>query len=267
MTAQYNHELKLARASHHLDSLETKVREWRERNTHRYVSHFDRESGKQFVYLQFTEPIPVEFRVIIGDCLHNLRSALDSLVYELALKYIGIDPLPDDRARLLEFPIFGKRAMKDWECRNKIGCIHPDAQAIIKGLQPHNRGDEYASDALWKLHKLNNMDKHRAPHITQVAISTWVDFPDAPHLPGTLNVNLGPFEDGAEIASYTPHTSAFAEGFDPKVHMDPLLTFDIFFGEGSTASGWRCGDALQWIRNHIINKVLRPLVDPFLRGH
>jgi hypothetical protein len=111
------------------------------------------------------------------------------------------------------------------------------------------------------LNELNNMDKHRAQHITQVAISTWADFPDAPHLPGTLEINMGPFEDGAEIAVYTPHISAFAEGFDPQVHMDSLLTFGIFFGERSAAPGWRCGDALRWIQGHIVNKVLPPLED------
>jgi hypothetical protein len=267
MSDQFSHELKLDWASHHLDSFEAKVREWRERHTHRYDSHFDRESGTQFVYIRFPEPVPTEFRLIIGDCLHNLRSALDNLAYELAVRHHGSSPLPDPFDRRSEFPIFGDKEWTTWQRRNKIGCIHPRAQAIIKRLQPHNRGDEYASDPLWKLNELNNMDKHRAPHITQVAISAWVDFADAPHLPGTLHINLGPFEDGAEIASYIPHTPGATEGFDPKVHMDPLLTFGIFFGEGSAAPGWRCSDALRWIRSHIINKVLPPLVDPFLRGH
>ena len=107
------------------------------------------------------------------------------------------------------------------------------------------------------------MDKHRAPHVTQVAVSTWADFPDAPHLPGTIHINMGPFEHGAEIARYVPHISAAAEGFDPNVHMDPLLTFGIFFGQGSAAPGWRCGDALRWMQSHIVNKVLPPLA-PYL---
>ena len=232
MSEQFSHELKLNRTSYHLDRLEEEVRKWRNRHTHRYASHFDRESGKQLVHIRFPEPVPAEFRLIIRDCLHNLRSALDNLVYELALAYVGFDPLPEDQARVLEFPIFGDRAMNERECRNKIGCIYPDAQAITKGLQPHNRGDNFMSDPLWKLHRLNIMDKHRAPHITQVAISAWADFPDAPHLPGTININLGPFEDGAEIASYMPHASTIAEGFHLEMHMDPLLTFGIFFGSG-----------------------------------
>jgi hypothetical protein len=259
MSDEFSHNLKLDRASYHLNSLDTEIRKWSERHTHRYESHFDRESGKQSVRIRFPEPVPAVFRLIIGDCLHNLRSALDNLVYELALAYVGFDPLPEDRARRLEFPIFGDRAMKEWECRNKIGCIHPDAQTIIKGLQPHNRGDDFASDPFWKLHRLNNMDKHRAPPITQVAVSSWVDFADAPHLPGTLHINLGPFEDGAEIASYVPQTSAFAEGFDPQVHMDPLLSLGVVFGQGSATPGWDCGVALRWMRSHIIKDAIEPL--------
>lgn len=260
VSEQFSHELKLNRASYHLDRLEAEVREWRERETHRYVSHFDRESGKHLVHIRFPEPVPAEFRLTIGDCLHNLRSALDNLAYELAVRHHGSSPLPEPFDRRSEFPIFGDREWTTRERRNKIGRIHPRAQAIIKRLQPHNRGDEFASDPLWMLHELNNMDKHRAPHITQVAISTWADVPDAPLLPGTINIYLGPFEDGAEIASYTPHTS-LAEGFEPEMHMDPLLTFDIFFGEGSAAPGWRCGDALRWIRSHIIKDVAEPLAD------
>jgi hypothetical protein len=267
MTDQFSHALKLARASYHLDSFEAKVREWRDEHTHRYESHFDRESGKQFVYIRFPEPLPAEFRLIIGDCLHNLRSALDNLAYELAVRHHGSSPLPGRFDRRSEFPIFGDREWTARERRNKIGCIHPRAQAIIKRLQPYNRGDKFASDPLWKLHELSNMDKHRVPPITQMAVSAWQDFSGAPYLPSTLKLNIGQLKDGAEIASYTPDASAAVEGFDPQMHMDPLLTFGIFFGEGSAAYGWRCSDALRWIQRYIANNVLPPLVDPFLRGH
>lgn len=202
-------------------------------------------------------------RLIIGDCLHNLRSALDNLVYELALAHIGIDRLTEDCARILEFPIFGDREMNERECRNKIGCIHPDAQATIKCLQPHNRGDEFASDPLWKLQQLNNIDKHRVPHITMLAVSTYADFPDVPHpAGGTLNIYLGPFEDSTKIASHTPVSGEF----DPKLHMDPLLTFGIAFGQSSATPGWDCGLTLRWLHSHITNKVLPDLTAHLTSG-
>ena len=79
-----SHQLKLDRASHHLACLDAKVREWTEGKPHRYVTKIDRKSHKKFVNIRLLKPPPDEFRLIIGDCLHNLRSALDSLVYELA---------------------------------------------------------------------------------------------------------------------------------------------------------------------------------------
>ena len=262
MNQQFSHELKLERASHHLNSLDAKVPEWRKRKTHYYDSRFDRESGKQFVYIRFTEPVPAEFRLIIGDCLHNLRSALDNLVYDLVIAYHGDLP-PPQFVEYSEFPIFGPKAMSSSARQKRIGGIDPNAQALIEGLQPHNQGDEYASDLLWKLHQLSNMDKHRVPHVTQVAVKTYADSPDAPHLPGIITINLGPFEDGAEVASYTPATTTFAEDFDPEAHMDPLLTFGISFGQGSPTEGMDCGVALSMLHSHIANVVL-PDLEPFL---
>jgi hypothetical protein len=263
MTGQFSHDLKLDRASHHLNTLNAKALEWREGKTHRYVSDIDRESGKQFVYIRFPEPVPAELRLIIGDCLHNLRSALDNLAYELAVRHHGSSPLPEPFDRRSEFPIFGDRPMDERERRNKIGCIHPRAQAIIKRLQPHNRGDMFASDPLWKLHQLSNMDKHRVPHVAQVAVRSVIDVPEIPGVPGTLTIHLGSYEDGAEIATYTPRTSAFAEGFDPKVHMDPLLTFGIAFGQRSATPGWNCSLTLKWLHSHITCNVVKPLA-PYL---
>jgi hypothetical protein len=106
---RFSHELKLDRASHHLDSLDAKVRDWRQRYPYDYILEIDRESDEELVKITLIEPLPAEFRLIIGDCLHNLRSALDNLVYELALVHIGVDPLPERRARVLEFPIFGDK--------------------------------------------------------------------------------------------------------------------------------------------------------------
>src|SRR5215208_3594222 len=79
MSDQLSHKLKLDRASHHLNSLDAKVRDWRDGETHDYAVELDRESGKQRVKVKLSESPPDEFRLIIGDYLHNLRSALDNL--------------------------------------------------------------------------------------------------------------------------------------------------------------------------------------------
>ncbi len=89
-----------------------------------------------------------------------------------------------------------------------IGCIHPDAQTIIKELQPHLRGEkEYVTSPLWQLYRLSNVDKHRLPHATLHASIGGAYFPDAPSRPPDLSINIGPTKDGAEVASYTPPAS------------------------------------------------------------
>jgi len=214
------------------------------------------------VYIRFPELISAELRLIIGDCLHNLRSALDNLVYDLVIAHHG-DPPPPQFVEYSEFPIFGPKAMNSNARKKRIGGVDPNAQTIIEGLQPHNRGNKFASDPLWQLHQLSNMDKHRVPHVTQVAVRRVVDVPEIPGVSGTLTINIGSYKDGAEIATYTPRTSAVAEGFDPKVHMDPLLTFGIAFGQESATPGCDCSFTLGRIRNRIVNEILPPLV-PFL---
>lgn len=177
MTRQYNHQLKLDRALQHLQSLESKVHLWKQGDAHRYVPEFDRKSGKKRIKVEILDTSPVEFGIIIGDCLHNLRSALDNLVIELIVARHG-DPPPSRFVEHSEFPIFGSKVMNSSACRKRIGSIAPTTQTIIEELQPYKRGKKYASDSLWLLHKLSNMDKHRLPALTLLASSGGSYFPE-----------------------------------------------------------------------------------------
>jgi hypothetical protein len=263
VSSQYNHELKLDRAREHLQSLHAEVREWLKGDTYRYVPKLDFDGGKKRIHFEVLQVPPARFSLIIGDCLHNLRSALDSLIYELAIAYTGIDPLPEDRARELGFPIFGPKPLKPGKSREMIGCIHPEAQTVIKELQPHLRGKkEYATSPLWQLHRLSNVDKHRLPHTTLHASIGGAYFPDAPGLPTDLSVNIGPTKDGAEVASYTP-----AVGESPsEVNMQFNITRSIAFGQQSEVAGEPVLMTLQLMEWFISRKVVWPLI-PFLTPH
>lgn len=263
MSSQYNHELKLERAREHLQSLDTKIRGWIEEDTYRYVPKLDPESGKKRIYFEVLQDPPPRYSLIIGDCLHNLHSALDNLVYELATVYTGIDPLPEERAKELAFPIFGPKPLKASKGREMIGCIHPDAQTIIKKLQPHLRGKKkYATSPLWQLYRLSNLDKHRLLHATLHASVGGAYFPDSPLLPPDLSVNIGPTEDGAEIASYTPSASETPS----EVNMQFSIMRGIAFGQQSEVAGEPVLMTLQTIEWYINTKVVRPLC-LFLRRH
>src|SRR5437773_591427 len=154
-----SHMLKLERANLHLEAFKDEVENWR-KDQARKVSHdLDVRTGKYVVHTVI-DPLPRHWNLILGDCVQNLRSALDHLAFELTTKSQGAI-LSEDMAKGIEFPIFGDKrpSKRQWETR--VGLIDPKAVEIIEKLQPYNRGNSYSDDLLWRLQDLNRFDKHR----------------------------------------------------------------------------------------------------------
>jgi hypothetical protein len=124
-------------------------------------------------YVEADELDTSDWALIAGDCLFNLRSALDHLVYELHVRsYRSIVP-PDMRSA---FPIVsirptGKngRAADPAKWREIKHLPYKQRRAIVH-LQPYNRiNDKYRKHriALQSIDTLNNIDKHRHLHVLQ----------------------------------------------------------------------------------------------------
>ena len=257
----FSHALRLSRASHHLHNLENQVREWLGQDPYYYVTVPDPQSDMTTVRVRFTIPPPAEFRLIIGDCLHNLRSALDNLVYQLAVQNTAPNPIPEDKARELAFPIVSSPMKPDefmTKYRSRIGLLDPGAQAIIEELQPYHREDG-ASHPLWKLNKLSNIDKHRVPHIASLALVTYTTFPDAPTSLHHFIINAGPIEDSAIIARYAPNSSRP----EADQRLNNQLRFGIAFSQESNILSGDVIIALRWLYNHVANRMV-PRLEPYL---
>src|SRR5207244_2934093 len=99
-------------------------------------------TGEKVLSVKPLASVPTEFQLIIGDFIHNLRSALDVLAFDLA--WAGSKgPMIKGVAANSEFPVFGPRSPSAAELRKRIGTIDPAAQAIIESLQPHKRADGF----------------------------------------------------------------------------------------------------------------------------
>ena len=170
----FDHKVKLDRAWEHLEDLRGKAARWFGGDHHRLRIEPDPDDNDfVFVMLSADRPPPDLFSVVIGDCLHGFRSALDALAYELASAHTK--PLTDEIAEQSEFPIFGNSDGKGAQRfanggRRKIRGIHPDAQAIIETLQPYHKGD-WGTFPLWVLHDLDRIKKHRLLHSVVAATS------------------------------------------------------------------------------------------------
>jgi len=248
----HNHELKLRRAVQHLTTLDEQIYDWLD-GAYRYVAEIDPQSGKKHIRVKVLNPPPATLRLLIGDCLHNFRSALDNLAYELAVAHHR-GPLPHPYFKDSEFPIF-KGPMKPRDRRKKIGCIHPRAQVIIRRLQPYQHPTTYWLDPLWQLHQLNNVDKHRLPNVIQFATVAGAYFPDSPTRPPDLQVYMGPLTDGRKVATYTPPPN---EPVDT-VHTDFMFIEDLRFAQDTYMINAGVRNTLRSIHSRIRDDVLPPL--------
>jgi hypothetical protein len=113
--------------------------------------------------------------VRVGDCLHNLRSALDHLVYAIAVHESGQNPPPKEGT--LAFPLANSPA-EFKKARNRIATLSSGVQDVIERVQPFNRTTNGKASAIGVLAKLDDIDKHRLlqlvalmPHST--TLSGW----------------------------------------------------------------------------------------------
>jgi len=150
---------KRDRAEHHLTAIEQRVGEFLGSDPYPVTVDAYPDEGRYLVKFVNPKPVPAqELALLIGDCVHNMRSALDYLVWELS----GADP--SDRRSM--FPIFDKRAkFRDNEAR-RIGRLPANARALVEALQPYHAGPLARSTPLWAIEDLDAADKHRLLAVT-----------------------------------------------------------------------------------------------------
>jgi len=160
---------KLARAEHHLRTLERAIQEFLDEDPYSVSLEFyvDRDltqplgsrlpmGGLAYLALLFRErqPIPMWWAPLISDFLHNLRSALDHLVRQL----VGPDSRPD-----VVFPIFeDEDRFERWRELRGLDGLDEYALAIIRAFQPFQRSSRTrALHPLWMLRCLQDLDRLR----------------------------------------------------------------------------------------------------------
>jgi len=231
---------KIARADEHAQVLEREVQAFFDRDPPPLgtsFGYFDPASGWHLVYGFVREAPPLRLGVILGDLVHNVRSALDHLVWQLVLLN-GETP-----SRANAFPIASTEG--DWEAGvdRRLAGVSSNHRAIIQSVQPYKgpNGPENTYTAV--LSHLSNVDKHRVVHATAAVI---LDPGAGPHrasfrvVEGDAEivqeqVNLGErVEHGAELmrARTEPADSNI------KVVVEGDVPGDIAFGERRVRFGY-----------------------------
>ncbi len=248
-------EAKLVRADEHLQALDVEITDFLELDPYTVRFEVDRESAQKVAKIYVNgEPPAVRWGVMVGDCVHNLRSALDHLAWQFA----GLEP-----PSKTEFPIFHDR--KEFERRKPGGGLYkirgikdPEARTLIKAVQPcYSKRQRPKAHPLWSLQSLSNIDKHQVLHLS-VAIIGSASYWSGPSGDEFIDsLRFGAFDDGAEVGRFKldPGES------EPEMGVDVQFGFDIAFEEGGPGAGWRVVGGLQRIREFIRADIARPFRD------
>ena len=229
---------KLNRAKAHMHALDGDIDLWRKESVAKGETMTIRFQGDpdtgRYEFFAETLPETPAFRwgLLVGDAIHNMRSALDHLAFSLA---DFNDPERGDDT-VTQFPVARSRSyFRSDYIQRQIQHIDPHHVAMIEGCQPYDRDGTFNPDhpLVW-LHQLDIADKHRGIHIVLLATDLWsFEGPPLRVQDGTIASHIifeQPLEPGtkfmeATIARTDPDT-------EPRVYMSPNLTPSIALENG-----------------------------------
>lgn len=240
---------KLDRADAHLKSLQEEVATFLDSETYGVRHHFHPDGRHYTLSVQIKREPPLLLSVLVGDLVHNLRSALDHLAWQLVLANGGTP------TRATQFPIFTSDPASGDPLRKWTGSIEGMASPIgqaIRAIQPYHAGNRANLHSLAVLAALSNQDKHRLP-VARTAAIVKPDTSKSGLLPVRdvvvkwAGIVTGkPLVDGDHIA----HADIRITGPQPQIELKGQLPVEIAFGDRHTRL-----DGLVDLRDHTCNLV------------
>lgn len=243
MTAYPSHlfagaKLKAERAYTHFNELHQAIAAFEASKPYTTFRDLDLDGLQKHIRFRFNRLIPMHWACIVGDIIHNLRSALDLLAVDLAR---ANGHTSNSAIKGTYFPISADQEAFErgtWDARlkrfggagvDKIKHLAPADRDRIAALKPYRGGN----DLLWKLHQLEILDKHTLlvpvatamkdkapilyPPINRSDVKYWISAAGA----GPWDL---PLNDGDILATYGAH--------QPDDSVDVQVTVFIAFGEG-----------------------------------
>jgi hypothetical protein len=252
--------LNVERADVHARDAERAVREFFASTPYAISTRRDPQTSRLIYFIETATEAPPEIALSVGDAVHRLRTALDHLAYELVTKGTGrIGPF-----KHATFPIFDSKTLFDQGMSQPTKGMKPAAAAAIDGIAPYKGGN----DALWQLHRLDIIDKHRLL-LTVGSAYRSVD------IGPVIGRRFGSFPDGTPIPAFSlflrPADTLFPLKVgdelyidEPNAEPDPSIQFrlDIVVNEAGVVEGESLAEMLARLRSTVQDVI--SALEPFL---
>jgi hypothetical protein len=149
---------RIDRVEQHLDEIKTMLRAYYASDPYEARGKYDPDAQTMTRQIRITKQLPVRCHTLVGELLHDLRSALDHLVCEFIRAAGG------SSCENTQFPICKFAPPPDANGIVRIpigGAVSPESHTLIEGAQPYNWGTDFLHHPLWRLHRLAIIDRHR----------------------------------------------------------------------------------------------------------
>jgi hypothetical protein len=229
-----SHSLKLARACEHFKTLEDELAAYiAAEDNHGVIFEGDPDRCEYRYRAWIKDPIPEELGTLVGDILHNARSCLDNLTWDLTI--------PSLRTGYTAFPIFfksegyGELTKKGLFTHRsgayKVRGLLARPRTLIEWYQPFQRPMLRNEHPLWALHEMSNIDKHQTMHLSLMfPTEVNVKFPTQPRV---FEWETGPVTDQTVIVRVV-----LDEPLESPMNMPLEVTADVGFGTPGPVFGW-----------------------------
>lgn len=191
---------KLRRANSHFEMLRDELIRWRDGNPYSGTVESNTDSTRYSFHIHIKGTPDFEWwSLIVGDCVHNLRAALEHLVYAIAIHESGQNPPPkEDR---LAFPIADDPG--DFkEVSRRIATLSDTVQTAIERIQPYNRTHPTLPPPLAILRDFEKTDKHKLLSLA-FARQSKASFTVNSKVPYEFSGSFGEIQDGKELMALT----------------------------------------------------------------
>lgn len=227
--------LKVDRAKQHIEDLDARICAFLDGHPYSVVMYDEPKTGDQVFCAVVREPVPVEWAVILGDALHNLRSALEHVAEQLILAGGGKTHSHSG------FPISNTADEFRTGGIQRIEGASERAKRLVGALKPYKGGNE----PLWWLHRLNIEDKHHllvpvgaANRQIGMQLSMpvpWSDTPSVFPMGFTVQEPTFPLKDGSEL--FRVAAAARRAEVEAQIQYDYKFSFQIAFGKADILQG------------------------------
>jgi hypothetical protein len=236
---------KLDWAEKNLDSLNAELKTFFEDDAQTFVTKFDEADQAHVITFKEANKIPIEWGIALGNIVHDVRSALDHLVYQLVLlagatyhrrhQFPILDHPNDWIGKVNEPPKKGKEGLLDF--------IDLQHVAVIESVQPYQ--PVTGLPRLKTLRRFSNTDKHRLIHAARASITGTPQITVFVTIPSVISDLRAPkpgttVEDGTEVARFRSYTKldlpksvsgGYGMPLNAEMNVDAKFPTTVVFGE------------------------------------